>query len=167
MAARGSKSGPREGYQTSMKFLSEGTGRAYTYWAVGVMISALGLKPTSISAAGWSLSIEHPEVIQGVLYLAAFWKSVSTLSVFQRGFNPFASRQWLRLNLWGLLPKGTRSFRGKTHSELVELRTRTRRAITAWSWLWAIPLIILPILLLLFKGRAMATAFAAFFTSTL
>jgi hypothetical protein len=146
--------------------LQKGIGKAYSYWAVGIMIGALGLKPSSINAAGFSLTIEHPEIIQGVLYLAALWEAATALITFQLATNPFCKRVTLRQCIWGALPKGTRSFREKSHKDFVELRKKARVMIKFMSWLHALGAALLIMLILAFKARPVGTALAAIFSSS-
>jgi hypothetical protein len=167
MAARPRSVNPAEGTKSTSLAIGKGVGRAYAYWAVGVMISALSLKPTSINAAGVSLSIEHPEVIQGVLYLAAFIQCIGTLTMLQKGVNPYASRSSKRTFLWGALPKGTRSFRGMKREDFVAVRKKARLLIGFMSWLFAVPLVFLILVLMIFKWRAIGSAIGAFFVSGL
>jgi uncharacterized membrane protein len=94
----------------NVKSLHRAIKRSYVLWGIGIMISALEL--TSIGAGGFSLSIEHPEIIQGVLYLAALEGAISPLFIFRNDIaNPFCKPVALRCFLWSALPRGTRSFR--------------------------------------------------------
>ncbi|KRP90036.1 hypothetical protein AOQ73_25395 [Bradyrhizobium pachyrhizi] len=163
MAVRGSKT---ESIQQNVKALQKGIRKAYIYWALGIMIAALGLKPASINAAGFSLVIEHPEIIQGVLYLGGLYEALTALLFFQPSLNPFHKRVTLRQSLWSALPRGRRSFRDKAHKDFVEIRKKARMLIKLLSWLHAIPAAILIILILAFKARPVWTALRAIFSSS-
>jgi hypothetical protein len=163
MAVRGSS---REAIKDNVRSIQKETRKAYVYWAVGIMISALGLKPSSINAAGFALTIERPEVIQGVLYLAALYQAVTALMMLQKGVNPFSKRVALRQCILGALPKGTRSFRGKSQADLVKVRKTARFMAKFLAWLHAIPSIVLIFLILVFKPKLVATAIGAIFSSS-
>jgi hypothetical protein len=137
--------------------------RGYLYWGIGIMIAALGLKPSSINAGGLSLTIEHPKVIQGVLYLAALEKAVSALLYFQRAMNPFSKRVALRGFLWSGLPRGTRSFR---HADLPKVRRQARLALKFISSIHVALAVILLLLIIPFKIKAVWAALVAIFSSS-
>jgi hypothetical protein len=130
------------------------------------MISALGLKPSSINAAGFALTIEHPEVIQGVLYLGALYQAITAVLMLQKGMNPLSKRVALRQFILGALPKGTRSFRGKSPTDLAQIRKKARFAMKFIAWLYAIPPIVLIVLILAFKPKPVGTAISAIFSSS-
>lgn len=159
MAARKSKAADlREGVKGLQRTIKKG----YVYWGIGIMIAALGLKPTSLGAGGFSLSIEHPEIIQGVLYLAALESAISALLMFQGSINPFCRPVALRNLLWGALPRGTRSFQD---ADLKTVRMKARNGLRAMSWLHAATAILLIILIVPFKTRAIWSAFIAIVSS--
>jgi len=92
MAARNAKA---DDLRENVKSLHRAIKRSYVLWGIGIMISALEL--TSIGAGGFSLSIEHPEIIQGVLYLAALEGAIGPLFIFRNDIaNPFCKPVPLR-----------------------------------------------------------------------
>jgi hypothetical protein len=86
--------------------------RTYVFWMVGIIIGVLGLKPTSASALGITLTIEKPEVVQGLVYFVCVLRTIYAVLNFQNGTNPFLRVDGLRLYIWYSLPKGAKSFRG-------------------------------------------------------
>jgi hypothetical protein len=127
------------------------------------MIGALGLKPTSISATGFSLAIDHPEIIQGVLYLFALARALMALSYFVTPTdNPFFKPVALRGYLWTVLPRGTKSFRNVNLTKVKEYaRTSVRRNL----WIHAGMTIFL-ILMIALKIRPLFAALVAVFSSS-
>ncbi len=102
--------------------------KVWVFWFVGTVIGAIGLKPTAINAGGLSLTIERPEIIQGLVYLAALFYS---FHVFMQALvQPTAytkSRAMRRYVIWASLPKGTRSLRGATKASLTKVKENARR----------------------------------------
>lgn len=108
--------------------------KAYWFWAIGVVIGAVGLKGGTLSAAGFGLTLEHPDVVQGILYLAALVQVAQVyMNVFQENLNPFVRRPALREFMWQALPRGTRSFRNMSIQELKAVREKVRKSIKAMS----------------------------------
>src|SRR5215216_5237379 len=113
--------------------------KAYWLWAVGVIIGALGLKAGSLSAAGFGLTVERPEIVQGVVYLAALFHVAQVyMNIFQNTSNPYVRRDPLREFIWQSLPRGTRSFRHMSKADLDTLREKVRKAVKGIS---AIPVV--------------------------
>jgi hypothetical protein len=108
--------------------------RSYIIAGIGIIIGALGLRPSSINAAGITLSIDNPKIIQGCLYLLSLIYTVGVLLNLQNNnTNPYLRRDALRVAVWNALPKGTRSFRGMTHNDFLDTRKRARLAIKGIS----------------------------------
>lgn len=109
MAARRSKPA-KTGAELREHFFKQ-SNRVYLAWLVGIVIGALGLKPTSVNAAGLSLSIERPDIIQGLVFLICMWETyVSLFLLF--GTNAFKGRDRIRNLLWSELPKRPEEFQG-------------------------------------------------------
>ncbi len=111
----------------------EGTTRIYNYiwrtyilWIVGIIIGVLGLKPTSANALGITLTIEKPEVVQGIVYFVCVLRTVYAGLNFQNRTNPFLRVDCLRLYIWNSLPKGTKSFRGLSRDYLIQVKKAVR-----------------------------------------
>lgn len=131
MAARRTKPA-RTGVERRNQFAATANKICIT-WFVGVIIGALGLKPTSINAAGLSLSIEKPEIIQGVVFLVCLGETYLLLAKLFLA-NPFTVRDEIRNKIWHFLPKGRKSFRGATLEDLKRLRRRARNNIRLLLW---------------------------------
>jgi hypothetical protein len=103
--------------------------RSYVLWTIGLVIGAVGLRPASVNAAGLSMTFEKPEIVQGIVYLACLLNTSNVLLNFQNKTNPYHRPDALRNFIWSALPRGTRSFRGKTHSEFLKVRSAARLSI--------------------------------------
>lgn len=132
MGARRTKS-TKTGVERRDQFAGA-SNKIYLTWVVGIIIGALGLKPTSINAAGLSLSIEKPEIIQGIVFLVCLFETYLLLVRLLLA-NPFTLRDAIRNRIWLALPKGRRSFRGSTLDDLKRMRRRVRNNLRVWIWL--------------------------------
>jgi hypothetical protein len=131
---------------------------AYNYWMVGLIIGAIGLKPSSMSVGGLSVTIERPEIIQGIIYLGALAYSLDALVNFQPKVNPFSRPDALRNFIWAALPKGTRSFRGMGLQDFVRVRTQAKFTLGLLSTMTIAFASIPVILIVLFNIRAVVVA---------
>jgi hypothetical protein len=122
MAAR--RGGSTESAKDGSARIYDKIWKTYLLWAVGIIIGVLGLKPTSANALGVTLTIEKPDVVQGIIYLVCILRTVDSVLNFQNTTNPFLRRDSLRALIWGSLPKGTRTFRGMSLDQLKEVRKK-------------------------------------------
>jgi hypothetical protein len=110
--------------------------KAWTFWFIGTVIGAIGLKPTSINAVGISMTIERPEVIQGLIYLAALFYASYVYTPLPTPFTKsIATRRYM---IWASLPKGTRSLRGATKASLAQVKSNVRKLMIGMN---AIPMV--------------------------
>ena len=103
--------------------------RAYGFWALGLVIGALGLTPSTVSASGLALTIGKPQLVQGIIFLVSLAYATRALLSLQNRINPYLQADAIRTFIWSALPKGTRSFRGLTHQDLIEAAP----AATSWG----------------------------------
>jgi hypothetical protein len=129
-------------------------------WMIGIIIGVLGLKPTSINAAGLALSIERPEIIQGLIFLVCLWETYELFFVIWVR-RAFVGRDGIRQAIWLMLPKGRRSFVGTTLADRknlkMKVRTTLRMQIAAISIVAATP----ALLILIFNRAAVLAAIQA------
>jgi hypothetical protein len=105
--------------------------KVWVFWFLGTVIGAVGLKPTAINALGLSLTVERPEIIQGLVYLASLFYAFHVVSpliypptVYTKSF---ATRRYL---IWSSLPKGTRTLRGATKESLIKVKGNATKLMT-------------------------------------
>jgi|SRR4051794_1286227 hypothetical protein len=97
--------------------------KVWVFWFIGTMIGAIGLKPTAINALGLSLTVERPEIIQGLVYLASLFYAFHVFSPLIYQPTPLTkSLAMRRYVIWSNLPKGTRTLRGATKESLVKVK---------------------------------------------
>jgi hypothetical protein len=134
---------------------------AYGFWALGLVIGAIGLTPSTVSASGLALTIAKPQLVQGIIFLVSLAYGIHALLSLQARVNPFLQREAIRIFIWGALPKGTRSFRGMTLQDLVEVRKKARlgmKAITGLTIFFAsIPMLLIVIFYPLTLVRALGS----------
>jgi hypothetical protein len=78
-----------------------------------------------------ALTIAKPQLVQGIIFLVSLAYGIHALLSLQARVNPFLQREAIRIFIWGALPKGTRSFRGMTLQDLVEVRKKARLGMKA------------------------------------
>jgi hypothetical protein len=137
-----------------------GINKLYLTWAIGVIIGALGLKPTSINAAGLILSVERPEIIQGIVYLICLYEAYILFFVMIQ-FRPYSGRDVIRYNLWRALPKGRRSFRGGTLRDFKFIRAKARLFTRFSLWTNLVVIVIPPLVILAYNRQAVEAAIRA------
>jgi hypothetical protein len=113
--------------------------KVWAFWFVGTVIGAIGLRPSAVNALGLSLTVERPEIIQGLVYLASLFYS---FHVFATLFSPptmySKSLAVRRHAIWANLPKGTRTLRGAKRESLFKTKGGARKLITVIN---ALPII--------------------------
>ena len=107
------------------------------------------------------MAIDHPEVIQGVLYLFALARAVAALLYFTQD-NPFYKPASLRRYLWTVLPRGTKSFR---NVDLTKVREAARTNLWRELWIHAGFAIFL-VLLIALKIKPLFVSLVAIFSSS-
>jgi hypothetical protein len=106
--------------------------KVWVFWFIGTVIGAIGLKPTAINALGLSLTIERPEIIQGLVYLASLFYAFHVFSPLISQPTAYTKSFTLRrYAIWSNLPKGTRTLRGATKQSLVTVKDKARKLIVA------------------------------------
>jgi hypothetical protein len=103
--------------------------RIWGFWLVGLLIGAIGIKPSGFSAGGLSVTFDRPEIIQGVIYLASLVYSLKGILLVHEKLTPYRDFGFMRGEVWRLLPKGTRSLRGKNSAEIAKFKGRVRSAL--------------------------------------
>jgi hypothetical protein len=157
MAVRRSKQ--RSGAERRERMGARGR-RLYLTWVIGIIIGALGLKPTSINAAGLSLSIERPEIIQGIVFLMCLWQTYIWFGlVFQ--LKPYTGRDELRDLLWRFLPAGRKSFLNGTVGDYARARRKTKSIVRLRFWLILIIMAVPACQILAFNRQQVSKAFHA------
>lgn len=80
--------------------------RAYFFWMLGLIIGALGIRVGSLSMGGVGVTVERPEIIQGIIYLVALWHVFNVcINIFQKDVNPYTRPDALRNFVWSSLPR--------------------------------------------------------------
>jgi hypothetical protein len=136
--------------------------KLYLTWAVGIVIGALGLKPTSINAEGVSLSIEKPEIVQGIVFLVCLWET-SVLFAMVFISRVFLSRDIIRHMFWNVMPKGRKSFSGKALEDLEKLRAQVRFFTLINLWMNVLLMAIPAIFIIGHNHGALGSAIKAIF----
>jgi hypothetical protein len=140
--------------------LDAGINKVYLTWIIGIIIGALGLKPTSINAAGLALSIERPEIVQGLVFLVCLWETYILLAMIGL-FEALTGRDAIRNTMWRLLPKGRKSFRGQTLGDLEKLRRNVKNNIRAKVWVYTAIAALPAIFIICFNHGALGAAIGA------
>lgn len=148
-----------------MEVLQKRLNRIWGIWLAGVIFGVVGLKPNSINAAGLSFSIDRPEAIQGVLYLACILYTIHTIippgSV---AHNPFRQDDFLRNIIYANLGK-TKTF-VKTHpSKMRERREYGRFIIGFMSWFFFALQVIPAVTILTLNGKLVWNAVKLVFSA--
>ena len=104
-------------------------GRIYVLWLIGVVIGIIKLRPTSMSAGGLTFTIDRPEIIQGVLYLACLvvWFDTVATVITKRGM---IDRKDRRDAFFLALKPYRRSFKNLSPEQLKTVYGSARRILT-------------------------------------
>ena len=124
------------------RILSRLQGHHPGLWILGSRSHYWGpwVTPSTVSTGGVALTIGKPQLVQGIIFLVALAYAIRALLCLQDRVNPFLQKDAIRTFIWGALPKGTRSFRGLTHQDLMEVRKKARvgmRAATGMTIVFA------------------------------
>lgn len=139
--------------------------RIYFLWLLGVLVASIGLKPTEFNAFGASYTVERPDLVPGIIFVAVV---VLYIGVFGRTFleafaTEFMSRPYLRRAIW--LGSGSRkTLRNATPAQRLAIRTVARGIyrgmICLLFFVYFLPLAHI----LLFERSALFDAVAVIFT---
>lgn len=85
--------------------------RVWLLWICGILIGAIGIKPSGFSAGGLAVTFQRPEVVQGVVYLLCILQAFRVcLQVATRDYRPFVDYRRL---IWESLPNKKKTFRDR------------------------------------------------------
>jgi hypothetical protein len=120
------------------QFEARAIARVYGFWLLGLIVGAVQLRPTSVSLAGVSFTLENPETVQGLIFLASicsyaplYWAGVP----FQGLPAPSVLRK--RRAIYLLLGR-KRTLRGKSKEQRQWLKTAAKGSLCYYNFSWLI-----------------------------
>jgi hypothetical protein len=121
---------------------------------LGILIEAIGIKPSGFSAGGLSLTFQRPEIIQGVIYLFCLFQAFRIfVTRTSRDYRPYLD---LRRTVWETLPRKKKTLRHfPSRRDAIRLRWR---AMIATGLIIDVAALILPVWFILFYNSAKVAA---------
>jgi hypothetical protein len=149
---------PIKSVATQFEELSKTLNRIYLFWIAGLSIGVLGLQRSSLSMAGLSINIAHPETIQGILYAIVLYRTFFFINDASR---LLTNRAWLRLSIYGALSKGRRSLRDYSAARRPALHAHVRGVSWVLRGLFMLYAAIPSISILILSRDPLGATFAA------
>jgi len=139
--------------------------RIYVTWFLGILVGALGLEPNEFSAAGLSFKLRHPEVIEGIIFVACLGLYIWLFmySVFVGIQHAMTTRPLLRRSIYVAL--GKRKSLRRTPPSVKRAKRRARFLYHVWIFM-ILGVLLLPAAHILAKrGEAVQAALKVIFES--
>jgi hypothetical protein len=135
----------------------------YWFWLIGIIVGAVQLKLTGVSVAGVSFTLEKPEIIQGIIFIACIASYVPFYWVGVR-LQGLPERSILRKRraIYILLGR-KRTFRGKSKDQLKRLKVAAKGALCYNNFAWLIYYYLPLTHILIFRHDAVWAALKVFF----
>lgn len=132
--------------------------KIWLLWVIGILIGAIGIKPTGFSSAGVSFTFDHPEAIQGVIFLACLLQTyAASFQIMSRNM-PFRRIDVLRSYIWRRLPRGTRSLANLSQTRRLAIKISIRNNCFIFYFSVVFTAVLPAALILLFSGSSLISA---------
>jgi hypothetical protein len=142
-------------------------GRVYLLWLFGIGVGLIKLRADKVTLNGIQYTVENPDVIQGLIFLAAIFCYIAIVgigTIFSVQYATLSNRQILRRMIYtSARPRAT--FRNKTPREIRVIK-RMARLLTRLGLGSLLFIMFFPLAhILLFERPSLWLAIKAMFTS--